>query len=134
VPVGKRILVRDNLGWGNDIHIGFDDWNDWNWRYGDEGYGWDHDVEYVMTTDGLKRVHPLKEDNDENENNDNNDNNNNPADTLKNNKDSSQYHYQPSKKEEAKKTEVKIPVHAQDNSGVVNIHDLALTIIGRATI
>jgi phage shock protein PspC (stress-responsive transcriptional regulator) len=135
VPVGKRILVRDNIGWGNDVHIELGgDLDDWRWRYDDEGYGWDHDVEYVMTTEGLKRVHPIKSNDDEdNNNNNNNDSNNNPADTLKNNNDSSRYHYQ-SSREEVKKTEVKISVPLPSHSEIINIHDLALTIIGRATI
>jgi phage shock protein PspC (stress-responsive transcriptional regulator) len=138
VPVGKRILVRDNVGWGNDMHIDLGgDLNDWNWRYDDEGYNWENNVEYVMTSDGLKRVHPVKDDNNE-EFNDEDKNNETPQkDTIKNRTDSSRYHYQPSKKErDSSKSEVKasvLPIK-KTNDGSINIHDLALTIIGRATI
>lgn len=61
VPVGKRIKIRESVGWGNDVRVdfgrGFDD--GWNFDRNDEwnGYNsWRHDVEYVMTNDGLKRV------------------------------------------------------------------------------
>ena len=68
VPVGKRIIVTNGVGWGNDVHIDLGgDVDDWNWRNDDEGYDWDHDVEYVMTIDGLKRVHPDVESKDDND-------------------------------------------------------------------
>ena len=59
VPVGKRILINGSVAnWYGNVHIGFrnDDWNNYGWRDANDGYDWDHDVEYVMTKDGLKRA------------------------------------------------------------------------------
>ncbi|MFT4154152.1 PspC domain-containing protein [Parafilimonas sp.] len=107
VPVGKRIIVTNGVGWGNDVHIELGgDVDDWYWRNDDEGYNWDHDVEYVMTAEGLERAHPNEEDN-------NNDNVEPPAPPVP--PDSARYHYRqpgetidsPAKKIEAKVEEVK---------------------------
>ncbi len=141
VPVGKRILVRDNLGWGNDVHIELGgNMDDWDWR-SEDGYNWDHDVEYTMGTDGiLKRTYPVKEENtdeDNNNNQDNKDNNNDiRKDTLKNSNDSSRYHYQPAKKEEPAKSEIKAALSPSIEKHFLNIdiHDLASTLLGRVTI
>lgn len=68
VPVGKKVIVNDGVGWGNDVHIELGgDVDDWYWRHGDEGYSWDHNVEYVMTNDGLKPTHSTEEDENNNE-------------------------------------------------------------------
>ena len=73
VPVGKRILVDGNVAnWNGNINIGWhnDNWGDYErWNGDDREYDWDHDVEYVMTRDGLKRADG-KINNDDN-NNDN---------------------------------------------------------------
>ncbi len=65
VPVGKRILINDNVGWNNieRIDIGRDDdyW-DWENNMESESLRWRHDVEYVMTTKGLERVSATKAD------------------------------------------------------------------------
>lgn len=141
VPVGKRILVRDNIGWGNDVHIELGgDINDWRWRYDDDGYNWHSNEEYVMTAEGLKPVHEEKKnDNDD----DDNDEQNAPAenykdriDTLKNNSnDSTRYRYQPAK-EEQQKTEVKVAIEEPKVKKIMNInlHDLASTFIERTAI
>ena len=148
VPVGKRILVRDNIGWGNDMQINMGGgMDDWDWK-SEDGFNWDHDVEYFMDKDGiLKRVHPVvddKNDDDKNNNNDNNgdDNNNdnqpknNKVDTLKNNADSSGYHYQPAKQQEPAKSEIKASLSPSIEKHFLNIdiHDLASTVLGRLTI
>ncbi len=70
VPVGKRILVNDNVGWGNDVRVDFgrnDDY--WDWENSDDAktYDWDRNVEYIMTVKGLERVN--KDYNDENDGN-----------------------------------------------------------------
>jgi len=92
VPVGKRIIVTDDIGWNNDFHFDFgNDINDWSWRNDDNGYGWDHNIEYVMTANGLKRVHEEIYDNDDNNNEQQQEEQ--PADTTR--KDSSRYHYEP---------------------------------------
>ena len=99
VPVGKRIIVTNGVGWGNDAHIDLGgDIDDWNWRNDDEGYRWDHDVEYVMTTDGLKSTHPTEEEKDEDENKPEEQTMPNaPAEpTPPGTTDSSKYKYQPS--------------------------------------
>lgn len=142
VPVGKRILVRDNIGWGNDVHIELGgDINDWRWRYDDDGYNWHSNEEYIMTSEGLKPRHEEKK-KDDNEN-DNNDEQNAPAenykdriDTLKNNStDSTRYRYQPAK-EEQQKTEVKVAIEEPKVKKImnINVHDLASTFIERASI
>ena len=103
VPVGKRIIVTDDIGWGNDVHFDFGgDYNDWDWRNNDQdGYNWSRGVEYVMTEDGLKSLNDDKKDdaNNNNENNDDNinqDNNNQQQNAAP--ADSSHYHYEPAKK------------------------------------
>ncbi|MEP6846238.1 MAG: hypothetical protein ABI861_09555, partial [Panacibacter sp.] len=139
VPVGKRILVRDNIGWGNDVHIELGgDINDWRWRYDEDGYNWSSNVEYVMTSEGLKRVHEEKKNNDNNDDNGPIDDYKDRIDTLKNNgngNDSTRYHYQPAK-EEQKKTEVKIAIEEPPVKKImnINIHDLATTFIDRISI
>lgn len=64
VPVGKRIMVDDNVDWNNHFSVNF--WDDEDWRYSrdfyDDSEDWDNNVEYVMTPDGLKRTHPEKDD------------------------------------------------------------------------
>ena len=72
VPVGKRILVTNGIGWENDVHLSFGgDVDDWYWRNDNEGYNWNDNTEYVMTIDGLKETHPEK-DEDNNNNDDGN--------------------------------------------------------------
>ena len=67
VPVGKRIFVNDNIGWGNDarIEIGNND-GFWDWENNEEtrSLKYRHNVEYVMTEKGLERVNksPRSED------------------------------------------------------------------------
>lgn len=143
VPIGKRVMVQDNLGWDNDFHFFTDNMNDWEWR----GFSLDHDVEYIMTNDGLKRVHPEKDDinDDDNSgdyNNNQNNNNNNSQDTIQNkSNDSTHYHYKPAK-EEVKDTENKTQVRAnllqlqvpEKVSSSINFHDLISTFLERATI
>ena len=140
VPVGKRILVRDNLGWGNDVHIELGgNMDDWDWR-SEDGYNWDHNVEYTMGSDGiLKRTYPVKEDNADEDNNNNNDDNkdNNDVnkDTLKNSNDSTRYHYQPAKEQEPE-SEIKATLLPAIKKHFFNVdmHDLASTLLGSATI
>ncbi|MBS1731479.1 MAG: PspC domain-containing protein [Bacteroidetes bacterium] len=67
VPVGKRIIIDKNVGWNDysSFHFG-NDFDDYNWRnFNDEGLDWDHNVEYIMTESGLKRVHPALNDQDD---------------------------------------------------------------------
>ncbi|MFY7652519.1 MAG: PspC domain-containing protein [Chitinophagaceae bacterium] len=58
VPVGKRIIIRENAGWRDNVHIGFSDHDDWNYRWDNynEDNDWDTDVEYLMTERGLERI------------------------------------------------------------------------------
>ena len=69
VPLGKRILVNDNIGWGNDVRVDFGPGNDyWDWEDNEEtrALSWKRNVEYVMTATGLERVDKVRElDNDE---------------------------------------------------------------------
>ena len=80
VPVGKRIYINENVGWGNDVRVGFghDDHDYWNWENNEEteSYHWDHNVDYVMTAKGLERVYKEKGDENDDESNDNNEDNN----------------------------------------------------------
>lgn len=67
VPVGKKIYINENAGWGNSrhgrVHFGWDN-EDWDWdNYNtDEGtFDYSTNTEYIMTaSDGLKRTHPKK--------------------------------------------------------------------------
>jgi phage shock protein PspC (stress-responsive transcriptional regulator)/heme/copper-type cytochrome/quinol oxidase subunit 2 len=73
VPVGKRILIDDKIGWMHDVHVGFN--NDDNWSrefYGDDDFDWETGKEYIMTNKGLKRVNSGKYtyNSDEDDNND----------------------------------------------------------------
>jgi hypothetical protein len=140
VPVGKRILIRDNVGWNDRFHIELgNDVDDWRWRYDEDGYRWDNNIEYTMTNEGLKRTHEEAKTNDNNDD----DNNNNPAlqenyrdriDTTKpNNSDTSRYHYQPAKEQE-KSSQVKADAQAPKKGTGLNVHDLASTFIERAII
>ncbi|MGN6352928.1 MAG: PspC domain-containing protein [Parafilimonas sp.] len=95
VPVGKKIIVTNGVGWGNDVHIELGgDVDDWYWRNDDEGYNWDHDVEYIMTADGLQRTHPINDDNDGEDNVVPPPPVETPATPVK--PDSTKYHYEPS--------------------------------------
>jgi phage shock protein PspC (stress-responsive transcriptional regulator) len=95
VPVGKKIIITDDIGWNNDFHFDFgNDVNDWEWRNDDNGYGWDHNIEYIMTEDGLKPTHPQKNE-EENENSDDKPEQAPIGDSSK--PDSSRYHYQSQK-------------------------------------
>lgn len=136
VPVGKRIIVSNGVAWGNDVHIDLGgDVNDWYWRNDDEGYNWDHDVEYIMTTDGLQRVYPIDNGNDDE------DNRvappppvETPAAPAK--PDSTKYHYEPSGEatdSPAKKVQASIKeVKAIKKS--VNISDLASSFFERLSL
>lgn len=77
VPVGKRILVRENVGGGNDVHLDFggDDFWDWENNMETVSLRWQHNVEYVMTDKGLERVN-------ENIDIDNNDDDNDSEETI----------------------------------------------------
>ena len=111
VPVGKKIIVNNGIGWGNDVHLNFGgDMDDWYWRNDNEGYDWDDNVEYIMTNEGLKPAHN-SDVNDE----DNNDSLSKPEEPAQPAEpkavDSSRYHYQPTndtEENDAKKTEVSI--------------------------
>lgn len=73
VPVGKRILIDDKIGWMHDVHIGIN--NDDNWTrdfYGEEDFYWETGKEYIMTDKGLKRLssgkYTYNSDEDDNDN------------------------------------------------------------------
>ncbi len=137
VPVGKRIYIDDNIGWGNDFHIDLgNDVDDWNWRRNNEGYDWSNSVEYIMTNDGLKPTHPT-------ENDDNNDDNNSddqpasPAPPEKPGKaDSSKYHYQPPSNNSSTDT-IKKEASINNSSNIksrVNITDIASSFFERLSL
>ncbi|MDB5247272.1 MAG: PspC protein [Segetibacter sp.] len=75
VPVGKRIYINDNVGWGNNVRVNLGRDNDyWDWENNmeSESLRWDHNVEYVMTAKGLERVEKLTDtDDNDDENNSN---------------------------------------------------------------
>ena len=70
VPVGKKILIKENSGWswktndrinfglntnhGFNFGINNDSWDEWKNEDGERAYHWNHNVEYIMTADGLK--------------------------------------------------------------------------------
>ena len=53
VPVGKHIMVNENVGWGNHIQVSGPWNNDWNLEMDDVEQGWDKGVDYIMKEDGL---------------------------------------------------------------------------------
>ncbi len=73
VPVGKRIKINSNVGgWEGRLHFGWHNDDDWRWNNdADYGMPWEHDVEYIMTKDGLERTDGKKDNNDNNDNDDN---------------------------------------------------------------
>ena len=78
VPVGKKIIVDGNVAnWNGNVHIGWnnDNWGNYErWNNDDKEYDWDHDVEYVMTSNGLKRTDGrISDDHNDNNENDYND-------------------------------------------------------------
>ncbi|MDB5191772.1 MAG: PspC protein [Segetibacter sp.] len=79
VPVGKRIYINENIGWGENVRVDFgrnDDYWDWENNMETISLKWRHNVEYVMTEKGLERVKKPFDDNtgpDNGENEDNND-------------------------------------------------------------
>ena len=73
VPVGKRIFINENVGWGENVHINMGRDNDyWDWENNIEtqSYNWKHNVEYVMTAKGLERVDRRSDDEEDNSGND----------------------------------------------------------------
>ena len=135
VPVGKKIMVRDNVGWGDDVHFEFGSQMDnWNWRYeGEEGYHYDTDVEYVMTANGLKRTHeePKQESRDESEQQDNKDSIESPAPPAG---DSTRYRYQPAQQEEPVRREASVSGFHGAQLITLNIHDIASSFIQMTTL
>jgi phage shock protein PspC (stress-responsive transcriptional regulator) len=130
VPVGKRIIVTDDIGWNNDFHFDFgNDVNDWDWRNDDDGYSWDHNVEYIMTEDGLKRVHPeVSNDNNDDDQQDEQQ----PVDTS--HTDSSRYHYQPSNtKTDTPAKKVKV-VEAAEKTSTIKISDITSSFLERLSL
>ncbi len=72
VPVGKRIFINENVGWGDDVRVNMGRDNDfWDWENNMESVSlhWSHDVEYVMTQKGLERTDKVKDENDDNNDN-----------------------------------------------------------------
>ncbi len=64
VPVGKRIFIREDIGWGDDVRVNLGRGNNnWDWEDDQESrsYSWRHNVEYVMTETGLERVDKVRE-------------------------------------------------------------------------
>ncbi|MDE3142886.1 MAG: PspC domain-containing protein [Bacteroidota bacterium] len=69
VPVGKRIKVNENIGWGDHQHFGFmwDDQDmDWNYYDDQQEEKWRNNVEYIQTAKGLERVDKQSDDEDGN--------------------------------------------------------------------
>jgi phage shock protein PspC (stress-responsive transcriptional regulator) len=61
VPVGKKIKVNRNIGWGNELNFRGpynnrnNNWHiDWDDEERNFSQNWDFNVEYTMTADGLK--------------------------------------------------------------------------------
>jgi phage shock protein PspC (stress-responsive transcriptional regulator) len=137
VPVGKRILVNDNIGWGNDVHIELGgDLDDWYWRNDNEGYDWNSNVEYIMTTEGLKPTHPTEnKDEDDDNNDDNSDKQATPVPPEAPGKtDSSKYHYQPSNNSSTDTIKKEASINGSDIKSRVNITDIASSFFERLSL
>lgn len=77
VPVGKRIYMNVNEGWGEGFSMHFgnsgnDDYWDWGNNMDNTGFGWERNVEYIMTAKGLERT----DNSNGNDNGDSNDDDN----------------------------------------------------------
>lgn len=69
VPVGKRIYINENVGWGNNVRVSIgrnNDYRDWENNEESESLSWRHNVEYVMTDKGLKRADKIDKWNEDN--------------------------------------------------------------------
>jgi len=56
VPVGKQIRVDRSMGWSDNVRLD-GPWNDeWDLNFDNAEHGWDLDVDYIMTRDGLYTV------------------------------------------------------------------------------
>src|SRR4030095_6466180 len=154
VPVGKKIELDNTVNdykWFN-VETDFDHngWND-NWSNDWENtYSWRSNTEYIMTDKGLKSTNPSDEERLEEERSTEDkqqqmeelqkqkqDLENKQKELEKSLKeDSTRYHYQPSKQIDTPRTEAKVLIEPtkKTNVGSINIHDVALTVIGRATI
>jgi hypothetical protein len=154
VPLNKKIELDKSVSdynWFN-IELGNDNgWDeDWNedWQ---NSYSWRSNREYVMTDKGLKPTHLTDEEKAEEDNM--NGDKQKQLEDLKRQKeeldqkqqeiekslkqDSSRYHYQPSKgTKDTSASEVKVSTKLTPKimAGNFNIHDFALTILGRASI
>ncbi len=132
VPVGKRIKVNENIGWGNHSHINIM-WDDedmgWNFYDDQQEERWRNNVEYIQTAKGLERVDKQNDDEDNNSNNSIEDFKKSKDQILREKEqklrelkeidkqlqtpqDSSKYHYQP---DAPKKSEIK-KVAQSDNT------------------
>ncbi len=97
VPVGKRIIIDDDIDGNNDFNFDFgDNVNEWDWRNNDDGYSWSGNVEYIMTETGLKPVHPDNKNDDDDDNNGDDNNDNNTPQQQDQHTDTTHYHYKPS--------------------------------------
>lgn len=136
VPVGKRIIVNDGIGWGNDVHIELGgDVDDWYWRNENEGYSWNNNVEYVMTNDGLKPTHTTDEGNNDNDDEDNNKEIPPPVEpAAPTPADSTKYHYQPSAQPQDAHPDSNIKAEVKEVKKIkasVNITDITSAFIER---
>jgi len=71
VPVGKRIYINENVGWGENVRVNLgrgDDYWEWENNMESVSFRWKHNVEYVMTPTGLERVDRLGDDEENNDN------------------------------------------------------------------
>lgn len=68
VPIGKKIIIKRNAGWSwnRNIHVSFFDDSDFDW-YNLDGseLAWKHNVEYIMTNEGLKRTNNKYDEDDD---------------------------------------------------------------------
>ncbi len=92
VPVGKRIFIDENVGfghWDNNLHVHFgidnDDYYDWENNEDPKSYDWNANVEYIMTAKGLERTDNSNGENDNSDNNQDNGNSDNNGDDNSNN-------------------------------------------------
>lgn len=131
VPVGKKIIVRDNVGWGDDVHFEFGNQIDvWDWRYnGEEGYHWESNVEYEMTEKGLKRTNEVRNSDRIDDIEEEKPNPGMPADPETPSGDSTRYKYEPAQQEEPVRKEANVSRTSGLHLMNLNIHDLASSFI-----
>ncbi len=125
VPVGKKIYMNVNEGWGEGFSMHFgnsgnDDYWDWGNNMDNTGFRWESNVEYIMTSKGLERTGKSKGDDD---NSDNNEGNNNGDDNGDDNSNNTIEEFRKSKEQMEREKEQKLKELQEIDRALQNKND-----------